>query len=505
MPTNTAPLTVYKASAGSGKTFTLAVEYIRLLVADPMNYCYTLAVTFTNKATQEMKLRILSKLYGIANSLPDADDYYKKVKKSFPNLTERVIRNRAGDALSLLVHDYSRFRVETIDSFFQRVLRNLARELGLTACLKVMLNDKEVESQAVDNIISNVDNGKDPLLTWIMDFISERMEEDKNWNVVANIKDFGQNIFSDFYKSHQGQLRLIMDDADFFKRYTSRLRALRAKALDEMADFAKRYDAIASEYGIDDSCYSRGHSNAPGYFENLAKGILVSDKPKMPNSYVLAGLEDPDKFVKKADVGKPVSIAIREHVKPLIEEAEEKREAAAVTVNSVTLTLQNINQLRLLGRIETEVNRINADNNDYPLSNTQKLLNDLIDKQDSPFIYEKIGGQLRYIMIRSEERRVGKECRRVLFRSCNGPISRCFSTTAFPIRLAALSWATSSRAYIVGAMATGSCCRGLTRPTIPARCMWRALTPITVRSATLSISTTVSSKPPSRPFPSTRP
>lgn len=136
MPTNTAPLTVYKASAGSGKTFTLAVEYIRLLVADPMNYCYTLAVTFTNKATQEMKLRILSKLYGIANSLPDADDYYKKVKKS----------------LSLLVHDYSRFRVETIDSFFQRVLRNLARELGLTASLKVMLNDKEVESQAVDNI-----------------------------------------------------------------------------------------------------------------------------------------------------------------------------------------------------------------------------------------------------------------------------------------------------------------------------------------------------------------
>lgn len=400
MHTNTAPLTVYKASAGSGKTFTLAVEYIKLLVDDPMNYCYTLAVTFTNKATQEMKLRILSKLYGIANSLPDADDYYDNVKKSFPNLTERVIRSRAGDALSLLVHDYSRFRVETIDSFFQRVLRNLARELGLTASLKVMLNDKEVESQAVDNIISNIENGNDPLLTWIMDFVSERMEEDKNWNVVGNIKDFGLNIFTDFYKSHQKQLRLIMDDANFFKQYTSRLRALRAKALAEMADFAKRYDAIASTYGIDDSCYSRGHSNAPGYFENLAKGKLVGEgKTPMPNSYVQAGLDNPDKFVKKADIGKPQSIAIREHVKPLIEEAEEKREAAALTVNSVTLTLQNINQLRLLGRIEEEVNRINADNNDYPLSNTQKLLNDLIDKQDSPFIYEKIGGQLRYIMI----------------------------------------------------------------------------------------------------------
>lgn len=400
MHTNTAPLTVYKASAGSGKTFTLAVEYIKLLVDDPMNYCYTLAVTFTNKATQEMKLRILSKLYGIANGLPDADDYYNNVKKSFPNLTERVIRSRAGDALSLLVHDYSRFRVETIDSFFQRVLRNLARELGLTASLKVMLNDKEVESQAVDNIISNIENGNDPLLTWIMDFVSERMEEDKNWNVVGNIKDFGLNIFTDFYKSHQKQLRLIMDDADFFKQYTSRLRALRTKALADMAAFAKRYDAIASAYGIDDSCYSRGHSNAPGYFENLAKGKLMGEgKTPMPNSYLQAGLDNPDKFVRKADLGKPQTIAIREHVWPLIEEAEEKREAAAVTVNSVTLTLQNINQLRLLGRIEEEVNRINADNNDYPLSSTQKLLNDLIDKQDSPFIYEKIGGQLRYIMI----------------------------------------------------------------------------------------------------------
>lgn len=117
MLTNPAPLTVYKASAGSGKTFTLAVEYIKLLVSDPQNYRYTLAVTFTNKATQEMKQRILSKLYGIANSLPDAEDYFNKVSEAFPQLSEKVIRNRAADALTMLVHDYNAFRVETIDSF----------------------------------------------------------------------------------------------------------------------------------------------------------------------------------------------------------------------------------------------------------------------------------------------------------------------------------------------------------------------------------------------------
>lgn len=399
MPTKDAPLTVYKASAGSGKTFTLAVEYIKLLVSDPTNYRFTLAVTFTNKATQEMKQRILSKLYGIANNLPDAEDYFNNVKASFPNLSERVIRNRASDALSLLVHDYSRFRVETIDSFFQRVLRNLARELGLTANLQVMLNDNEVESQAVDDLISNIDNGNDPLLVWIMDFVNERMEDDKSWNVVSNIKDFGQNIFTDFYKSHQQQLRLIMDDADFFKRYTSQLRALKAKTMQEMKTYADRYATIATQYGLTDTCYSHGHSNAPGYFENLGNGNFLGDKPKMPNSYILSGLADSDKFVKKSDLDKPETQAIREFVAPLIEEAEEMRKHAAITVNSVDLTLQNVNQLRLLGRIEQEVSRINADNNDYPLSNTQKLLNDLIDRQDSPFIYEKIGGQLRYIMI----------------------------------------------------------------------------------------------------------
>lgn len=393
------PLTVFKASAGSGKTFTLAVEYIKLLVEDPTNYKYTLAVTFTNKATQEMKQRILSKLYGIAHALSDADDYYNKVKEDFPALSERVVRGRAEEAPTLLIHDYNRFRVETIDSFFQRVLRNLARELGLTANLQVMLNDQEVEEQAVDNIISNIDNGNDPLLSWIMDFVNERMADDKNWNVIFQIKSFGRNIFSDFYKDHQEALRRIMNDGDFFKKYTAQLKAIKAKAVSAMADYAARYAATADKYHISEDCYKYGKSNVPGYFARLGDGSFADGKVKMPNSYVLKGMDDPNAFVKKSDINTPEAQAIREFVAPLVLEAEEARKQAVVAINSVDLTLQNINQLRLLGRIEEEVKHINADNNDYPLSNTQKLLNDLIDQQDSPFIYEKIGGQLRYIMI----------------------------------------------------------------------------------------------------------
>lgn len=115
MVNNRKSLVVYKASAGSGKTFTLATEYIKLLVINPLNYRTILAVTFTNKATEEMKMRILSQLYGIWKELPDSKSYAQKVKEE-TGLPEQLIRERAGEALKLLLHNYNSFRVQTIDA-----------------------------------------------------------------------------------------------------------------------------------------------------------------------------------------------------------------------------------------------------------------------------------------------------------------------------------------------------------------------------------------------------
>ena len=110
-------LLVYKASAGSGKTFTLAVEYIKLLILNPRAYRQILAVTFTNKATAEMKERILSQLYGIQTGDKGSEAYLNCIKEE-TGKTEQEIREAASIALGYMLHDYSRFRVETIDSFF---------------------------------------------------------------------------------------------------------------------------------------------------------------------------------------------------------------------------------------------------------------------------------------------------------------------------------------------------------------------------------------------------
>ena len=138
------PLTVLKASAGSGKTFALAVQYIKLVVQNPLSYRNILAVTFTNKATEEMKTRILSQLYGIWKNLPDSQAYTNEVCRAL-DASPEFVSERAGKALTLLLHNYNHFRVMTIDTFFQSVLRNLARELDLTANLNIDLGDTEVE------------------------------------------------------------------------------------------------------------------------------------------------------------------------------------------------------------------------------------------------------------------------------------------------------------------------------------------------------------------------
>lgn len=155
-------LIVYKASAGSGKTFTLALQYIKTLLEQESRHTYShiLAVTFTNKATAEMKDRILQQLYGLWKGLPSSQSYLTALRGELQadgvRLTDEEIRQRAGLSLCQILHDYNRFRVETIDSFFQSVLKNLAHELSLTANLKVDLNDTEVLEKAVDRLMERL-------------------------------------------------------------------------------------------------------------------------------------------------------------------------------------------------------------------------------------------------------------------------------------------------------------------------------------------------------------
>ncbi|MCR4583372.1 MAG: UvrD-helicase domain-containing protein [Prevotella sp.] len=391
----TIPLTVYKASAGSGKTFTLATEYIRLVVENPQCYRNILAVTFTNKATEEMKMRILSQLYGIWKQLPDSADYTKAIcEKS--GLTPAFVSQRSGIALSNLLHNYSYFRVETIDTFFQSVLRNLARELELTANLRIELNDTQVEELAVDHLIEDLSK-TDKLLQWILQYIMENIQEDKSWNVIGQIKQFGYTIFRDQYKSVNRQLNEKIQEKGFFERFTAQLRALRDTARVEMQQLADDFFAILQReaLGIEDFSYKA--SGVCSIFIKLRDGVFDDS---ILSKRVTDAADDDEKWCAKSHPRREFILSlIQRELSPLLNRAITQQPIQWRQYQSATLTLRHLNQLRLLSSIEQKVRILNEEANRFLLSDTQQLLHSLIEGSDSPFIFEKIGARLEHVMI----------------------------------------------------------------------------------------------------------
>ena len=397
--TNSYALTIYKASAGSGKTFTLSVEYIKLLIKDPQSYRSTLAVTFTNKATEEMKLRILSQLYGIWKLLPDSKSYIDKIKEDL-DVTEEYMSERAGIALHNIVHNYSYFRIETIDSFFQSVLRNLARELDLTANLRIELNDYQIERNAVDELINSLDENSE-LLTWIMEYIRENMDDDKDWNVIGNIKRFGENIFREYYKTNSKKLNERLLEEGFFKQYTTKLRQMRNEAEVEMQNEAAQFFDALNHNGIEIDDLNNGKNGPAGYFIKIKKGIYNNTIVTKRLQKVLD--EGSESSWVKQKSSKETQDIVRElansTLTPLVHHAEDVRQKNWYIYGSAVLTLRHLNQLRLLNSIEKKVRMINVEQNRFLLSDTHTLLHSLIRDTDSPFIFEKIGNYLENIMI----------------------------------------------------------------------------------------------------------
>ena len=337
-------LLVYKASAGSGKTYTLAVEYIKMLIENPRAYRHILAVTFTNKATTEMKERILGQLYGIWKNDSDSNSYVDSLKKA-THKTEEEIRKAAGVALNYMLHDYSRFRVETIDSFFQSVMRNLARELELSPNLNIELNNAEVLSDSVDSMIEKLDITS-PTLAWLLDYIYERIADDKRWNVAQEIKKFGRNIFDEGYIEKGRILRdKILNNPGLIGNYRKELKELQDIALEQMADFGNHFfETIeANELCVDD--FKRKSTGICSYFSKLKNGNLSDD---IRNKTVEECLADANNWATKtAPMQREVIALANSELMDVLKEAENYRSKNNRILNSCQLSLQHLNKLQL--------------------------------------------------------------------------------------------------------------------------------------------------------------
>ena len=413
----TSPLKIYKASAGSGKTFTLAVEYITHLVVNPMEYQNILAVTFTNKATAEMKQRILGTLYGIAHALPKADDYVDNImanvewlkstpafreepyRKTLQDLDRPTLRRRAGEALSNIIHDYSRFHIETIDSFFQSIVREIANELELPTRMKVELDETEVLSEAVDDIIDNLDERSDEFRS-IVEFVEEKIRSNRSWQVSETVKDFGRNIFKEKYLIHGEDVRKKITDHTAIHRYRQLIRSQLEELRQQVVQLGGQMLTAYEQCGMGGK---DGSKSIVTFMQKVRNGQIAEPQGSSKGTFsdaIAAYMDDADKwFLKTSKNRDTLQPRVEEVLMPMLRKLFERYHTYLSHAHTVAAITQHLYSLMLLSHISEKVKSLNSESSRFLLAETANFLRNVINHQDIPFIYEKTGAVIRHIMI----------------------------------------------------------------------------------------------------------
>ena len=390
---NKSHFTVYKASAGSGKTFRLAVQYITMLIKEPESYRHILAVTFTNKATAEMKQRILSQLYGIGHNLSGSKSYYDDVKKAV-TVNEQTIRHNALLALDMILQDYGRFRVETIDSFFQTVLRSLARELHIGANLTLELDTELVIDEAVDSFLASVEQGSTDKRN-ITDFVEHNIENDKSWSIDGTLKKFSKELFREIFMEKGDELRQILSQPDAIADYKSNLISARDTVLPQLQE--QIMDLGRHILNTAGASVEQMERFAKPFTLKIANGsIFDSTVGKTLNNCAT----NPEKIFTKTTTNKYPHLAMlaQDTLMPMYAEVERIYNQYLRVKNSYDCALQYVHELSLLLGIRAEIDRQSQEQGRFILADTPQLLSKL-SGSDTSFVYEKTGSFIEHLMI----------------------------------------------------------------------------------------------------------
>ena len=224
-------LSIYKASAGSGKTHTLTGEYLHMLFRDfqshretMMPHSHILAVTFTKKATAEMKERILKALFVLSKN-PKESPYYQSITNTF-NLDAKTIQEQSRQLLIGILQDFSRFSVSTIDGFFQQVVRTFAMELGLSTTYDLALDNDEVIQQAVDDVFRKIRSNEaenEEIISWVTAFAEHNIEENQKWNPYQSVSTFSKELKKEKLKRNLADVRTFFANKNNIITYRKEL------------------------------------------------------------------------------------------------------------------------------------------------------------------------------------------------------------------------------------------------------------------------------------------
>ncbi len=371
--------TIYNASAGSGKTYTLAYNYVRDVIDEPTLYRNILAVTFTNKATEEMKRRILSEIHSLASY--QASNYLLQLQRELA-LSEDVIRTRALRVRTAILHDYSRFTILTIDRFFQRIIRAFIQELGIDINYNIELDPTTILTQSADRIIEEV-SANEELKQWISEFIEERIEDGRSWDIHEGVLSLGAEIFKESNRERlenpnsKERLKTIVDK---FSKEGERSKK-------EMVEIAQKALEIILNDGLTTESFSGKSRSFAKYFNTIAEGQL-----KEPTKTIITRAESTEGWGRGVET-------TSSKLQPLLASIVELYTNNIKVWNTTSLLRENYRSFALLTDLYNMVGRVSKEQNMMLLSETKLILSEFIAGNDAPFIYEKVGNRFDRYMI----------------------------------------------------------------------------------------------------------
>lgn len=383
--------TIYRSSAGSGKTYTLTKEYLKLAFRHPAYYRQILAVTFTNKATREMKGRIIQQLHLISEG---GDDALTHELRSALNMTREIMMARAREVLSAILHGYAHFSVSTIDSFFQKVIRSFAREMGLQSGFKIELDLDKVLSEVIDQVL--LDAGRDKQLTrWLIRFAENKVEEGKSWDFRGDISDLAREVFQERFKQYERDILRLASDKAFIPGAMQKMTALREDYESQMSALGKRALDIAREHRLLIDDFSYGLSGAMGYLYKLAM-----NKSYEPGKRVERALEQPQTWATKSSPKKElIAAAVAGGLQDLLHEAIALYREKHIAYESAGQALRFIYTFGILSDITVKLQEYRQENSVMLISDAAIFLKDIIGENEAPFIYEKVGTHYSHFLI----------------------------------------------------------------------------------------------------------
>lgn len=379
---------IMKASAGSGKTFNLARNYISVLLNSSERYAYRgiLAVTFTNKATAEMKSRILKELRILATDPHESDYHDDFVPSVFPS-TEGL-RKKAEGILVDILHDYGAFAVSTIDRFFQQTLKAFSREIGQFASYQIELDKNSLIREAVDRILDSLTDEDRRLLGWLNDSVMDQIEKDGKFNLESSLYDMASKLSSEEHETLREKLGLKDEEAyskDNLEKIRKDCRAVIKEFEDDVRGAAKAALDVIAAAGLEPEDFNGRFLKALRTYADPAKPV-----DKCPTDSFITKAGDSGIWFAKAKT--PAMLPL---VKGRLEEPLDRFcslfDVRYKAYNTAKLLSGQLYGLGLAEELYREFNALLKEKNVLSIDDTNTILRKIIDGSDAPFVYEKLG------------------------------------------------------------------------------------------------------------------